>query len=99
MFQERYFLFIIVNFLVYGFLQIWIDSGYYFIISFIMVDIYNNRVSYLYDGSEIQIDSFVFIVIDGIIKMFFMQRDGRRGDISVFLSNFQVFIYLLCLIK
>lgn len=99
MFQERYLLFIIVNFLVYGFLQIWIDSGYQIIISFFMVDIYNNRVSYLYDGSEIQIDSFVFIVIDGIIKMFFMQRDGRRGDISVFLLNFQVFIYLLCLIK
>lgn len=99
MFQERHLLFTIVKPPVHGSLQTLIDSGYHTITSFTMTDIYNNRVSYLHDGSETQTDSFAFTVTDGTTKMFSMQRDGRRGDISVPSPNPQVLTHSLCLSK
>lgn len=99
MFQERHLLFTIVNPPVHGSLQTRTDSGYHTITSFSMADIYNNRVSYLHDGSETQTDSFAFTVTDGTTKMFSMQRDGRRGDISVPSTNPQVLTHSLCLTK
>ena len=83
-------LFSIVRPPIHGSLQISVAEGYQRITSFTMADIYNNKVSYLHDGSETQSDTFAFTVTDGTTKMFSMQRDGRRGDISVPSPNPQV---------
>jgi hypothetical protein len=88
--QEKQLQFSIVNPPVHGSLQISDGDAFQTVTTFTMADIYNSKVSYLHDGSETQTDQFSFTVTDGTTKMFSMQRDGRRGDISVPSPNPQV---------
>ncbi len=43
---------------------------------FTMSDVYNSRLFYVHDGSEVMTDQFLFIVSDGKNPNFVVEQDG-----------------------
>ena len=72
-----------VNTPIHGRLDLRHGDFYVAVTTFSMADIYNGLISYQHDGSETLQDNFSFTVTDGATEMFAMQKDERRGDITV----------------
>lgn len=72
-----------MNLPVHGRLDLKQGDFYMPVTTFSMADIYNGLISYHHDGSETLQDNFSFTVTDGATKVFAMQKDQSRGDISV----------------
>ncbi|VDI42839.1 Hypothetical predicted protein [Mytilus galloprovincialis] len=80
---ESSLIFNVVNLPVHGRLDLKQGDFYMPVTTFSMADIYNGLISYHHDGSETLQDNFSFTVTDGTTKVFAMQKDQSRGDISV----------------
>jgi flavoprotein len=85
----------VVNTPIHGRLDLRYGDFYMPVTTFSMADIYNGLISYQHDGSETLQDNFSFTVTDGATKMFAMQKDERRGDITVKEKDF-VMPRLIC---